>query len=379
MKKIIVVVLIFICIFQVVEIKGNEPYVSARAAILIDSKTGSILYEKNAYEKLPMASTTKIITAITAIDNGNVNDIVTVSRNASYTEGSSVYLREGEKISLSNLLYALMLESGNDAAVAIAEHISGNAENFALLMNETCKKAGATDTNCINPNGLHDDMHFTTARDLAIITSYALKNDLFRKIVATEYENISSESGEQSRSLTNHNKLLKTYDGAIGVKTGYTKKAGRCLVSAAKRGEIESIAVTLNAPDDWNDHKAMLEYSFNNFGEMLCIVKANEILGTAEVLGNKNGKVSYCTITDFNIRKISSNIESVEIKHNIDKNLKAPIQKGEIIGSITVKISDTFSEKLEVVATEDVPENDMRYILWDNYRALLEKLLSLVR
>lgn len=369
----------FVFIFQVVEIKGSELNISAKSAILIDSKTGAVLYEKNAYEKLPMASTTKIITAITAIDNGNVNDIVTVSRNASYTEGSSVYLREGEKISLLDLLYALMLESGNDAAVAIAEHISGNVENFALLMNETCEKAGATSTNCINPNGLHDELHFTTARDLAIITSYALKNDLFRKIVATEFENISNEAGENNRSLTNHNKLLKTYDGAIGVKTGYTKKAGRCLVSAAKRGEIESIAVTLNAPDDWNDHKAMLEYSFDNFGETLCIVKANEILGNAKVLGNKTGKVSYCSIRNSNIRNISSNIEKVEIEHDIDENLKAPIKKGETIGNITVKISDVFFEKIEVVATEDVPENDMRYILWNNYKVLLEKLLALVR
>ena len=239
---------------------------SARAAALIDGKSGKVLFEKNKDERLPMASTTKIMTGLLACESKKMKKVVTVSPVASGTEGSSLWLEPGEKQTLENLTYGLMLRSGNDAAVAIAEYLGGSTEAFALMMNERAKKIGVQNTGFQNPNGLDAEGHFTTAYDLALISREAMKNKKFRKIVSAKNKTIPWESSEWDRSLTNHNKMLWRYEGCNGIKTGFTKKSGRCLVTSAKRGKTELICVTLNAPDDWNDHTKMLDYGFETLG-----------------------------------------------------------------------------------------------------------------
>ena len=209
-----------------------------------------------------MASTTKIMTALVAIESSPLDKNVMISDMAIGTEGSSLYLKKGEIMSMSDLLMGLMLRSANDAAAAIAYEISGSIEAFADKMNEKAASIGVTDTHFTNPHGLDDENHYTTAADLAIITAEALKNDTFLEIVSTEKCIIKNFDGE-ARLLTNHNKLLSLYDGAIGVKTGFTKKSGRCLVGAAERDGMRLIAVTINAPDDWNDHEALFDFGFS--------------------------------------------------------------------------------------------------------------------
>ncbi|MBE6541199.1 MAG: D-alanyl-D-alanine carboxypeptidase [Ruminococcaceae bacterium] len=242
--------------------------VSAQSAILIEAGSGDVIYEKNSHAILPMASTTKIMTALVALENSDIAKKVKISPAACGVEGSSIYLKEGEELFLEDLLYALMLESANDAAAAIAYEISGSIDAFADLMNETAAKIGLSDTHFTNPHGLDNEAHYTTAADLAKLTSYALQNPLFRKIVSTKKKEIPMNNGDGTRVLVNHNKLLRLSDDVIGVKTGFTKRSGRCLVSAAERDGVCVIAVTLNAPDDWNDHLAMHEEGFASYSSI---------------------------------------------------------------------------------------------------------------
>ena len=243
MKKLCLLLIFFMVLLQT-----DCKALSAGSYALIEAESGRLLCGSNENKKLPMASTTKIMTAVLAIENSNPDDIVTVSNNAANTEGSSIYLKPGEKISMRELLYGLMLESGNDAAVAIAEHISGTAQEFSAAMTDKARAIGALNTVFKNPNGLNEEGHYTTAKDLALITREALKNPLFAEIVATKSIRLSRST------YTNHNKLLSMYGGITGVKTGFTKKCGRCLVSSCSRNGFSLIAVTLNDPDDWNDH-----------------------------------------------------------------------------------------------------------------------------
>lgn len=247
------------------------PSVSAQAAILIDGTFGITLWAQNADVRLPMASTTKIMTALTALRHASADERISVSPDAVGVEGSSIYLTAGEELSLGDLLYALLLQSANDAAAAIAVHIGGSIAGFAELMNAEAERLGLQDTHFVNPHGLDDPEHYTTARELAIVTQTALQVPLIRQIVGTVKKTIPLNGQADARLLVNHNRLLRTYDSAIGVKTGYTKKCGRCLVSAAERNGIYLIAVTLNAPDDWRDHAAMLDYGFAQYSsQTLC-------------------------------------------------------------------------------------------------------------
>ena len=239
--------------------------VSAQAAVLIDAHDGSVLYSRGAGLRLPMASTTKIMTAVIALEYGDLNQGVEIPAAAVGVEGSSAYLYCGEKLTLEDLLYAMLLESANDAATAIAIAIAGSVEEFAGLMNDKVKELGLVDTHFVNPHGLDSEEQYTTAYDLAKITAYALKNETFARIVSTKKTTIPLNGSEGVRLLVNHNRLLRSYPGAIGVKTGFTRRSGRCLVSAATRGGLTLVAVTLNAPNDWSDHKKMLDYGFSSY------------------------------------------------------------------------------------------------------------------
>ena len=266
--------------------------VSARRGILLDGNTGRVLWEKAADEKSLIASTTKIMTALVICRRCNVLDQVRIPKEAVGIEGSSMYLREGEVLTVQELLYGLMLHSGNDAATALAIYCGGTLEGFAGLMNDKARELGMNNTHFVNPHGLDDANHYSTARDLAILAAYAMKDPIFRTTVATK----SVRVGE--RYLTNHNKLLWQVPGANGVKTGYTKAAGRLLVSGACRDGRQLIAVTIDDGNDWADHAELLEAGFARF-QTQTLVRKDQCLGTVAVAGGEDGEVSLLASGDF--------------------------------------------------------------------------------
>ncbi|KXG43357.1 serine hydrolase [Tepidibacillus infernus] len=319
-------------------------HISAQGAALIDVKSGRILFEKNGDQKMRIASLTKIMTAIVAIENGNLEDMVTTSDNAYGTEGSSIYLKRGEQLTLEDMLYGLMLRSGNDAAVAIAEHIGGSVEGFAFLMNEKAKILGMNHTHFVNPHGLDDKEHYSTPKDMAILTAYALKNSTFKKIVRTKVKTAPLADESWDRQWINKNKLLHMYQWADGVKTGYTKIAKRCLASSATKNGFQLASITLNASDDWNDSMQMLEYGFNNYSPYE--ITKGTYAGYVKV--NKNQVVHLETAHDFfyllkedekqRLRK-KVNIQYVNtfVSEQIVGNIQLYLDN-QYIGSIPVKI-----------------------------------------
>lgn len=250
---------------------GGAPSVSAQAAVLVDQASGRILFSKNSSEKLPIASITKVMTAVLAIESGKLNRMVTVSQEAVRAEGSSIYLKPGERIRLSDLVYGLMLRSGNDASVAIAEAVAGSTTGFALMMNEKAAELGMSRTHFMNPNGLDDQGHYSTAADMAVLTRYAMQNATFRKITGTRSHRVEKTNKEQVRVLVNKNKMLRLYSKATGGKTGFTKKAGRTLISTASSGDLSLIVVTLNDGDDWRDHQQLFDWGFDNYHPVVVV------------------------------------------------------------------------------------------------------------
>lgn len=263
MKKISVILVLSAVIVSSFPIGAHAVSTSAVSAILIEAESGNVIYEKNADERRGPASTTKIMTALIALEKCPLDRIVKVAPEAVGVEGSSVYLYPGEEITMESLLYALMLGSANDAAAAIAYEIAGGIDEFASLMNEKASSLRLYDTHFDNPHGLDSESHYTTARDLAALSRAALQNEAFGKIVSTKKTSIQMHGGEATRVLVNHNRLLREYGDVIGVKTGFTKKCGRTLVSAAEQDGVRLIAVTLCDGDDWRDHRALLDYGFS--------------------------------------------------------------------------------------------------------------------
>ena len=265
---------------------------SAEKAIVLDGVSGRVLYEKNADSQSLIASTTKIMTALVICEQCNVLDRMRIPKEAVGIEGSSMYLKEGEVLTLQELLYGLMLSSGNDAAVALAIYCGGTVEGFAELMNDKARILGLRNTHFENPNGLDSPGHYSTARDLAVLAAYAMDNPIFAKTVSTK----SIRVGE--RYLTNHNKLLWRVEGADGVKTGFTKAAGRILVSSATRDNRRLVAVTLNAPSDWQDHTSLLNEGFARYS-VQTVVRKGQLVGTVEVEGGENCRVQLRAGGDF--------------------------------------------------------------------------------
>ena len=266
--------------------------ISAKRAYVLDTVGGRVLYEKNPDERSLIASTTKIMTALIVCEQCNVLDRMRIPKEAVGIEGSSMYLREGEILTLQELLYGLMLSSGNDAAVALAIYCGGTVEGFAQLMNDKARNLGLHNTHFENPNGLDSPGHYSTARDLAKLSAYAMENPIFRQTVSTKQLMLGQ------RYLTNHNKLLWRVEGADGVKTGYTKAAGRILVSSATRNDRRLIAVTIDAPDDWNDHASLLEAGFSRYC-VRQIVSKGQYIDTLEVVGGEAQQVQVLAGEDF--------------------------------------------------------------------------------
>ena len=331
--------------------------VSAKSAILIESDSGEIIYEKNANQTLPMASTTKIMTAIIAIENNNLNDKYKIPKEATGIEGSSIYLKEGEILTVKELLYALLLESANDASVALALKTSGDVSLFADLMNQKATELGLEMTHFVNPHGLDDDEHYTTANDLSKIARYAMQNPVFCEIVSSKKATISSNNGEGARVLVNHNKLLRLYDGANGIKTGYTKRCGRCFVSSATKDGVSLICVTLNAPNDWHDHSSLLDYGFENY-ESFSLANKGDYLLELDVV---NGQKSTVLVTNNEMfsKTLKKGAHDFSAVFESQRLLPAPISKGDILGKIVFYDKDTKIGEINLTATENI--KDIKY------------------
>ncbi len=296
---------------------------SASSAILVDVDSGRVLYEQNADAKMLIASTTKILTALVAIEEGDLSATVTVKREATLTEGSSMYLKEGEQLTLEALLYGLLLCSGNDAAVAVADAVGGSQTGFVALMNAKAKELGMTGSSFANPNGLDDEHHYSTARDMARLAAAAVENETLVRIASTRTVTIGG------RTMTNHNKLLNYMDGCIGLKTGYTKAAGRTLVSCAQRNGQRLVAVTLQDGNDWADHQSLYEYGFTAYPARRAAT-LGQVVQRAEVRGGTAKTVPLVAADSFAWPLAQG--ERLETRVEVDGKLTAPITAGTEVG-----------------------------------------------
>lgn len=327
---------------------------SAKSAIVIDSFSKRILFEKNINERLPMASTTKIVTAITTIENcDDLDKVITVDDRYVGIEGSSIYLKHGEEISIRELLYGLMLRSGNDASVALAYAIAGGIDEFCEMMNNLAQKVGAKNSHFSNPHGLDDVNHFTTAYDLSLITSYALQNNDFAEIVKTKRIKICEEK-ENERLLVNKNKLLSKMDCCIGVKTGFTKKAGRCLVSACEKDGLKLVCVVLDCGPMFEESEDLFNLAYNQFKKVE-ILPPYYFVKSAAVKGGKVENVGLCTKRGFDIVLSKKELAGINVAFNAPDELNAPIKKDEIVGVCEIYYGNhlIFSENIYTIEEVD--------------------------
>lgn len=356
----LVLVMLFLLVFPLYAFSAAPPQLDSPAGLVMDAGNGQVLYQKNGDMKLYPASTTKILTGIIALEKADLDDTVTVTENAVGVEGTAIWLQKGEKIKMEDLLYALLLTSANDAAVAIAEHVGGSVPNFVRMMNEKAKELGATNSHFVNPHGLTEPGHKTTARDLAVIARYALKNEKFREIVATRNKKIKREipaGKEQPQVWTyNHNQLLWKYGGAIGIKTGYTTAAKSCLVGAARRGDRELISVVLKSETPnalYSDSIALLDYGFEHF-EPKTMVEEGKIVtrievphGTRGVLVQARNSFIYNLPVDAE-KEVTRKVEPLS-------GLEAPVKKGDVAGRLAVYYGDRRLGQVDLLALEDSP------------------------
>lgn len=380
MKKKLILLIVFIVLFCSFSSVFAIPNINSPSAILMDAKTGRVLYEKDVDNKRFPASTTKIMTAILCIEHGNLDDIVTIGTNPSLVErgSSQIYLIPGEQLTLEQLLYAMMLESANDAAVAIAEHISGSVEEFAKLMNKRAKELGAENTNFVNPNGLHDDSHVTTARDLALIAKHGMTLPKFREVVGTVKYTIPQTNKQPVRDyITNTNKLIwktnKTYsyEYAIGIKTGYTVKAKNNLVAGAQKDGMELISVVMNengisdSSNVYSATKELFEYGFNNFHNK-ALLNEKQIVTTV-TLSDSEEKLNLLAAEDFNLLISNDEISKIESRITVNDDIKKPISKYQVLGFISYSIDGREIKKINLLSAEELvlPKKSYKtYLKW---------------
>lgn len=333
--------------------RAGSPEISAEAALVLDWNSGRILYAKEPHLPLPMASTTKIMTALLALEKGSLKDTVVTSARAAQTGGSSIWLEEGEKKTLEELLYGLMLRSGNDAAAAIAEHISGDEGSFAQLMTRRARELGARDTVFKNPHGLHHPEHYTTAYDLALISAWAMRLEDFRLITATPSIFISWPGHPWDRCLYNQNKLFELFPGAEGIKTGWTTPAGRCFVGAARRGGRRLISVVLNAPQMWEDTVLLLDFGFQNF-DNTCLIHRGQHLKSAAVSKGLHEKVGVMAADNFYYPLKENEEDKIICRYLLKEPYRAPLLKGEKLGELEIYLEDKIIGAIDLVAGRDI-------------------------
>ena len=369
--------------------QSDEPKVNARHAVIFDRNSKTAIYGKHENEKCKMASTTKIMTAIVVIEKSNLNDIVKISSKAALTGGSRLGLSKNDKISVKHLLYGLMLKSGNDAAVALAEHTGGSIESFALMMNKKAKILNLSNTNFVTPHGLDNDSHYTSALDLAILSDYALKNELFSKIVKTKSYTISINN--HSKTISNTNELLGNYEGIYGIKTGFTNGANRCLVTSCKRGDLDFICIVLGCDTKKNrtsDSIKLLNYAFNNF----TLINVEEIIkkdfdkwyslhqnSFYIDKGISQNLVLFLNEKDFIFKHIAvKNLdkEKVNTEISFSSYFDAPLEENKGIGKILLLINNKPSYSVHILSKNKVDKKNIYiYILFffKNYTSFFKK------
>ncbi|MCL2234201.1 MAG: D-alanyl-D-alanine carboxypeptidase [Firmicutes bacterium] len=341
---------------------------SAQGMVTMEVKTKTVFYQKNPHKKLPMASTTKILTALAVIENTlDLNKKVKVPKEAVGVEGSSIYLQNGEELSILDLLYGLMLQSGNDCATALAIVTSGTVEKFSALMNETARKMGAENSNFTNPHGLHDDNHFTTAYDLALISAYALENEIFAEISKSKKHTAPWEGRDYPRVINNKNKLLHRYDWADGVKTGFTKKAGRCFVGSGTKDGMQVVSVVINCGPMFEETANLISRSFNEYKMEQIFYPAQEF-GFTKVENSKNETTRIGVVCQklFPLR----DGQKSELTHKItlDENLKAPMNAGDKVGVIEVLLYGKVIATETLVTLDDVQSKN----IWDRLKDIID-------
>lgn len=341
---------------------AQEINITAKSAIVMEAKTGKILYQKNAEEKKYPASTTKILTLITALENSKYDDVVTTSSNAANIEGSSLWLKQGEQLKMLDMLYGIMLVSGNDATVAVAEHIAGTVEGFAALMNKKAQEIGAVNSHFTNSSGLPDPQHVSTAHDLARIAAYGYNNNpIFSQIVSTKHKIIPWPGNEFDRSLYNENRMLWLYDGANGVKTGYTEAAGRCLVSGAKRDDMQLIAVVLDSDRMWDDSILLLDYAFSRIKPQKLFSK-DDIMKSIKIVNGKADVLALSVGEDFVAAVSNNDVTQFQFAIETPEKIEAPVQRGQKVGIIKVLYGEKVIDKIDLLATEAVERKS--FFLW---------------
>lgn len=356
MKNIIVLLLV-LCLFLSFAGKGAALDISASSAVLIEAESGKIIYAKDENTRRGMASTTKIMTALVAIENMPLDTLITIPDAAAGVEGSSVYLKAGERLTLEELLYALMLQSANDAAVAIAYAVGGSIEGFADMMNEKCASLGLRDTHFENPHGLDGQGHYTTAYELALISAHALENEDFARIVSTKTKTLEGNEGF-SRVLVNHNKMLRIYEGAVGVKTGFTKKCGRTLVSAAERDGVKLICVTLNDCDDWRDHASMLDLGFSLY-ENVSLAAEGELTFDIHVVGGEESSISVSN-KDALCLTLPRTRGEITVKTELDRFIYAGLPAGSRAGCARFFLDGKEIGELTLYTTQDITKKSVK-------------------
>jgi D-alanyl-D-alanine carboxypeptidase (penicillin-binding protein 5/6) len=349
MKKGLLLIICFILTITD-SVYGDSLNISAQSYVLIEENSGRVLLEKDAYIKMPMASTTKIMTALLAIEKGNIEDVVEISEDSVNIEGSSIYLKVGEKVKLKDLLYGLMLRSGNDSAVAIANHIGKSEKEFVSLMNKRAKEIGAKNTNFMNPHGLHHENHYSTAFDLALITREAFKYKEFEEISKAK---TFKSSREIENYFVNKNKTLWEYEGGDGVKIGYTMASGRCLVSSATRENMRLIAVSLRAPNWFNDNYKLMDYGFDNF-KLYKIYEKDQLITQADVIEGLKDKIPLVSENDLFYPLKEDEIKKIKLITKYKEIIKAPIKKGDILGYVEVYLDGVLIRKDNLIAKYDV-------------------------
>ena len=365
MKKIITAVIMAL-ILSVNAYAGDISSVKATGAVLMDMDSGRVLWGKNEEKPLAMASTTKIMTAILALENGNKGDMVTVSKRAAAAPKVNINLTAGEEVSLENLLYALMLKSANDSAIAIAEHIGGTVEGFAYMMNEKAIDIGAYDTVFVTPNGLDEGEHHSTARDMALIAAYALRNKDFCDIINTPQVSFTSADGKKHYDIVNKNRLLREYKGAFGVKTGFTGKAGHCFVGAAERDGVRLVSCVLASgwgtagkEYKWSDTKTILDYGFENFKYCTVVDENTETCGIA-VYGSDKKTVKTAVSGEIKALLSEDEKNGIEIISVMPEGISAPVKAGQRLGFIRAYKDGFLIGECDISAAESAEEKTVK-------------------
>lgn len=372
---ILIVVMIFSSDMVTAKESNNEPEkLYAYSALLMDKKTGRVLWEKKGSEERAMASTTKIMTCIMALESCDLDEIVEVSEKASKAPKVKLYIRPGEKYYLGDLLHALMLVSSNDVAIAVAEHVAGSTEEFCRLMTSKAKEIGAINTCYKTPNGLDAEGHHTTAYDLALVTRYALNNETFNKIINTPSKSFTEINEGRNFNVNNKNSFLNMYDGANGVKTGFTSQAGYCFVGSAKQGELELISVVLasgwpnNRTYKWSDTKKIMNYGFDNFETETVLTSNKHVCQT----GVDKGIIEDIEVlTSEDVEITLSDDETVDILYNVEPNLIAPIEIGQNVGEAAIYVDGKYYYSVPLVSNTEVEEITYKYI----FNKILDKFL----